>query len=99
MTKSCENISTKKPIVFSELEIEVAKLLIQLSISNNSTCSNNKADDIESSIVATITRDDDEDEKEDIAYGSKIRYHDIEDIYNVTELVLENKANSAKYPI
>ncbi|XP_019462930.1 PREDICTED: RNA polymerase-associated protein LEO1-like [Lupinus angustifolius] len=113
MTKSCENMSSKKSVVFSESEIEVAKLLIQLSINNNNTCSNNSTssnnkadDDAKSSIVATAARDDDndnndddndDDEEEDIAYGSKIRYRDIEDIYNATEPVPENKTKRVKY--
>ncbi|KAE9610687.1 hypothetical protein Lal_00021256 [Lupinus albus] len=99
MARSSENMKTsKKPVVFSESEIEVAKLLIQLSISNynNSTCSNNKVDsddDIEESSIdaATTTTIDDE----DIGYGSKIRY--IKDIYNATEPVPEIKAKRMKY--
>ncbi|OIW00765.1 hypothetical protein TanjilG_13139 [Lupinus angustifolius] len=65
MTKSCEHMRTKNHVMFSESEIKVAKLLIQLSISNNTTGSNNKADihdDAKSSIAATTTRDDDEEE-------------------------------------
>ncbi|CAL0324515.1 unnamed protein product [Lupinus luteus] len=105
MAESSENMTPKKPAVFSESEIEVAKLLIQLSTSNNTICSNNKAegdDDAESSIAATTGEDDDDDDdddedEEDIGYGSKLRYRDIEDIYNSTEPISENKAKRVKY--
>ncbi|CAL0324514.1 unnamed protein product [Lupinus luteus] len=97
MTELSENMRTKKLVVFSESKIEVAKLLIQLSTSNKKA----EFDDDAESSIATTTReddeDDDDDDEEDIGYGSKLRYRDIEDIYNATEPISENKAKRVKY--